>query len=174
MNKSATPAFHPAPHSHRWRFPRWGLLLLAAILGAAILALPLPGPDARPAERTFHVQASRFEFAPALLRANPGDRVTIELTSTDVVHGLAIDGYNLSVTVDPGQTRRLQFIASRPGAFPLRCSATCGNLHPFMLGKLYVGGNALFWKTGLLSLLAVGAVFGYALLGEPKRLEQGW
>jgi plastocyanin len=149
------------------------LLLLCVLLGAVVLALPLPGRPASPAEHIFHVQASRFEFSPAVLRVNPGDQVTIELTSTDVVHGLVVDGYNLSTTADPGQTSRLQFTASRSGVFRLRCSATCGNLHPFMIGKLYVGGSTLFWKVSLLSVLTVSVAFIYGYLARSKVVVRG-
>jgi nitrous oxide reductase len=86
------------------------------------------------------------------------DRVTIELTATDVVHGLSIDGYNLSTTADPGQTARLTFIADQEGSFRFRCTVTCGNLHPFMIGKLHVGQNTLLWRASGLSILALFAV----------------
>jgi heme/copper-type cytochrome/quinol oxidase subunit 2 len=90
---------------------------------------------------------------------NPGDRVTIELQSTDVVHGLYVDGYQVAQTVDPGQTARLTFVADRAGTFRLRCSVTCGPLHPFMIGKLVVGSNALLWRAAGLALLALAGVF---------------
>jgi heme/copper-type cytochrome/quinol oxidase subunit 2 len=127
----------------------------AGLIAVLILAVPLPAGLAAPAERTFHIQASRFQYLPAVLKVNPGDRVTLELAATDVVHGLSIDGYDLEMTADPGQTARLTFVADRPGAFRFRCSVTCGNLHPFMIGKLYVGQNLLFWRAALLAVLAV-------------------
>ena len=106
------------------------------------------------AERFFHVDAGNFTYSPAVLYANPGDRVTIELASTDVVHGLYVDGYDLNVIADPGQPATLSFIADRPGTFRLRCSVTCGALHPFMTGKIQVGPNLLFWRGIGLALLA--------------------
>jgi hypothetical protein len=73
----------------------------------------------------------------------------------DVVHGLSIDGYKLATTADPGQTARLTFVADRRGSFRFRCTMTCGNLHPFMIGKLQVGQNTLLWRAILLSGLAL-------------------
>ena len=32
---------------------------------------------------------------------------------------------------------------------------TCGNMHPFMIGKLQVGQNDLFWRAVLLAGLAL-------------------
>jgi cytochrome c oxidase subunit 2 len=101
------------------------------------------------------VEASRFAYSPAVLRANPGDRVTIELASTDVVHGLEIDGYGLSITADPGQPAAMTFLADRSGTFRMRCSVTCGAMHPFMIGKLQIGQNVWLWRGGGLALLAV-------------------
>ena len=131
---------------------------LPAILGMAILFLPFPGRPGQPVERFFRVEASRFAYSPSTLKVNPGDRVTLELASTDVVHGLAVDGYGLQVSADPGQTARLTFIADRSGAFRFHCSVTCGPLHPFMIGKIQVGENTLWWRAAGLALLAVTTV----------------
>jgi len=75
----------------------------------------------------------RSERLPVRARSHPresGDHVTIDLVSTDVVHGLYLDGYDLNVTADPGQTATLSFVADRSGSFRFRCSVTCGALHP--------------------------------------------
>jgi heme/copper-type cytochrome/quinol oxidase subunit 2 len=129
--------------------------LLFAGLTLLVLFLPIPVKATTPIERTFRIQASRFEYSPAVLTANPGDQVTIELLATDVVHGLSIDGYDLETTADPGQTARLTFIADRQGSFRFRCTVTCGNMHPFMIGKLRVGQNNLFWRAVLLAGIAL-------------------
>lgn len=128
-----------------------------AALVVAFAPMPLPRPD--PTERTFKVDASRFEFSPSVLTVNHGDRVTIELTSTDVVHGLYLDGYNLETTTDPGQTTTLTFTADSPGSFRFRCSVTCGDMHPFMIGKIRVGHNILLWRgIGLVILVGLGVM----------------
>ena len=133
-------------------------ILNLLLLGLAMLTLalaPLPASFAAPQDRYFRVQASSFDYAPAQLRVNPGDRVTIELVSEDVVHGMYIDGYDLEVQADPGQPARLRFVADKSGTFRFRCSVTCGALHPFMIGKLKVGINWLFWKSlGAAALVA--------------------
>ena len=117
------------------RFSLWRWLALAG-LAFLVLFLPFPVNANAPVERTFRIQASQFEYSPAVLAVNPGDRVTIELLATDVVHGLSIDGYDLETAADPGQTARLTFVADRQGSFRFRCTVTCGNMHPFMIGKL--------------------------------------
>ena len=135
----------------------WQQWLLLAGLALAVVLIPFPANAAAPTDRTFHILASQFEYNPAILSVNPGDRVTIELAATDVVHGLSIDGYNLAITSDPGQTARLSFVADRQGSFRFRCTVTCGNLHPFMIGKLKVGRNVLLWRAIALSGLALVA-----------------
>lgn len=133
-------------------------ILFIAILVVAFA--PLPVQRHEPTERTFRVEASSFEYTPAVLAVNPGDLVTIELTSNDVVHGLYLDGYKLEISADPGQTASLTFVADRPGSFRFRCSVTCGELHPFMIGKLKVGQNSLFWRgIGLAVIVMLAGVW---------------
>jgi heme/copper-type cytochrome/quinol oxidase subunit 2 len=136
---------------------RWQARAVWVGLALIVLFTPFPASATTPSDRTFHIQASRLEYTPAVLSVNPGDRVTIELTATDVVHGLSIDGYNVATTADPGQTARLTFVADRQGSFRLRCTVTCGNMHPFMIGKLEVGQNRLFWRAIALAGLALVA-----------------
>ena len=138
--------------------PKW-TWIAGGVVAVLILVVPLPASFATPSEHTFKIQASRFQYSPAILTVNPGDRGTVDLESTDVVHGLSIDGYPLEMTADPGQTSRISFVADQPGAFRFRCSVTCGNLHPFMIGKLNVGPNTLLWKASALGLLLVGLGF---------------
>jgi heme/copper-type cytochrome/quinol oxidase subunit 2 len=131
-----------------------GSWLVLGLLALAIVFTPLPVGTAVPTSHTLHLTASSFAFSPAVIKVNPGDQVTIDLTSTDVVHGLYLDGYDLEMTADPGQTATLTFTADKTGTFRFRCSVTCGALHPFMIGKLKVGPNTLLWRGIALSILA--------------------
>lgn len=135
---------------------RFSLLWLVAV--AAILFYPAPGKASQPLERTFRVEAGRFAYSPSILKVNQGDQVTLELLSNDVVHGLAIDGYDLEIVADPGRTSRLTFTANRKGTFRFRCSVTCGSMHPFMIGKIQVGDNLFWLRTAGLALLAVAVI----------------
>ena len=127
--------------------------------GLVVAFAPLPVPSIAPQERTFRIDARQFAYSPSELRVNPGDTVNIQLVSTDVVHGLYVDGYDISVESDPGQTATLTFIADKPGSFRFRCNVTCGAMHPFMIGKLNVGSNNwLFRSIGLAMLAIVGMI----------------
>jgi heme/copper-type cytochrome/quinol oxidase subunit 2 len=131
------------------------LLLLLAMAGLAVAFAPLPEPVTAPQERTFRIDARQFAYSPSELAVNAGDTITIELISTDVVHGLYIDGYDLAVEADPGQTATMTFTADRSGSFRFRCNVTCGAMHPFMIGKLTVGTNDWFLRSAGLAVVAV-------------------
>ena len=126
----------------------------------ALIVMFVPAPDVRaePADRLIQIEAAQFSFNPGHFKVNPGDHVTVELTAIDVVHGLYLDSYGLAITADPGQTAIMQFTADRSGSFRFRCSVACGDMHPFMIGKLQVGTNWMLWRGAGLAGLAVLAV----------------
>ena len=134
-------------------------LLLFVMAGLVVAFVPLPAPPATPQERSFEVDARQYAYSPSELQVNQGDTVSIQLVSTDVVHGLYIDGYDVSIEADPGQTASLTFIANKSGSFRFRCNITCGAMHPFMIGKLTVGTDNWLYRSIVLAALAVfGAV----------------
>jgi len=136
------------------------ILLLLIMTGLVVAFAPLPVQPNAPQERTFRVEAGQFAYSPSELKVNPGDSVAIQLVSTDVVHGLYVDGYDISIEADPGQTKTLSFVADKPGSFRFRCNVTCGAMHPFMIGKLIVGSNNWFIRSiGLAALATIGVIF---------------
>ena len=135
------------------------ILLLLIMTGLVVAFAPLPVQPNAPQERTFRVEAGQFAYSPSELKVNPGDSVAIQLVSTDVVHGLYVDGYDISIEADPGQTKTLSFVADKPGSFRFRCNVTCGAMHPFMIGKLTVGSNNWFIRSiGLAALATIGVI----------------
>ena len=107
-----------------------------------------------PQERHLDLTAHTWEFQPGTVTVNKGDTVVIKLQSEDVVHGLYLDGYDISTQAEPGQPGELRFVADRDGAFHFRCAVPCGNLHPFMIGKLVVGPNLVWLRAVAATLLA--------------------
>lgn len=142
------PTFHNLMRSHFFLLP----LIVA---GLVVAFAPLPVRAIHPQERTFRVEARQFAYSPSELEVNPGDIVTIQLVSTDVVHGLYIDGYDISVEADPGKTAILIFTADKSGSFRMRCNVTCGAMHPFMIGKLSVGTNQWLYRSIGFAVLSV-------------------
>jgi plastocyanin len=149
----------------------WGGNLLFIAFALLILFAPLPLPSSAPTGRQIRIEASLFQFAPAEVQINPGDRVTVELAATDVVHGFSLDGYDFELKADPGQTVTGTFVADKAGVFRFRCSVPCGNLHPFMIGKLQVGPNLLLGRGIALGLLAILAAFWF-LRGSTQSLAR--
>ena len=137
---------------------RLSLLFFLALTGLVVAFAPIPVQSITPQERTFRIDARQFAYSPSELRVNAGDTVNIQLVSTDVVHGLYVDGYNISVETDPGQTATLTFVADKPGSFRFRCNVTCGAMHPFMIGKLTVGSNHWLYRSVGLAALAIVSV----------------
>ncbi len=133
-------------------------LLLFVTAGLVVAFVPLPVPSIAPQERTFQIDARQFSYSPSELNVNAGDTVTIKLVSNDVVHGLYVDGYDVFVEADPGQTKTLSFVANKPGSFRFRCNITCGAMHPFMIGKLTVGSNHWLYRSIGLALVAIMGV----------------
>ena len=138
------------------------LLALGALVAATISLLPTPA-DAMDKEVTVEIEASQYAYEPNVIDVSLGQRVVLELSSSDVVHGIYLDGYDLDVVTDPGKTARLSFIADQPGTFRFRCSVTCGPLHPFMIGQLKVEPNPKVRRIvgGSLSALLVGIALAW-------------
>ncbi len=89
--------------------------------------------------------AVRSSFEPSAVEVNRGDHVTIYLTNieqtTDELHGIGINEYNINVVVDPGETKTIEFVADRQGVFPFYCTNFCSALHQEMQGYLLVKGS---------------------------------
>ncbi len=88
--------------------------------------------------RHVEVSARRYEFEPAVVVVRSGETVHIMATSEDVTHGLAIDEYDINVTLEPGETAYAEFTAGEPGEHLMYCSVYCGPGHSGMHGTLVV------------------------------------
>jgi len=86
--------------------------------------------------------AVRSTLYPTAVEVQKGDTVTIHLTNieqtTDELHGLGINGYNINLVVDPGETKQVTFTADKGGVFPYYCTNFCSALHQEMQGYLMV------------------------------------
>lgn len=106
-------------------------------------------------EKVIEVRAKKFSYTPNIIKVNKGDKVKIRLISEDVTHGMFIDGYGLETHASPGQDGYISFLAKRTGKFSFRCSVTCGEFHPYMIGYLIVSPNIRFYLY-VLALILVG------------------
>jgi plastocyanin len=93
-------------------------LLLLVMAGLVVAFAPLPGQPIARQERTVRVEAHQFAYSPSELKVNPGDTVTM-LVST-VSFTAYIDGWHLGRR--SSQTATITFIADEPGS---SAAATC-------------------------------------------------
>jgi len=119
----------------------------------------MAGAAVRAEDRFFEIKAKKFSYTPNVITVNRGDNVRIRLLSEDVRHGIYVDGYGVRTTARPGRDGSLKFTADKPGRYTFRCSVTCGEFHPYMVGHLKVLPNSPFRLFGLvIAGIAVGAV----------------
>jgi cytochrome c oxidase subunit 2 len=88
------------------------------------------------------VVAQMWSFTPSEIRVPEGAEVTIKATSTDVVHGLSIEGTRVNVMLLPGQITELKYTFKRAGEHLLICHEYCGRAHHMMGGSVIVEPRA--------------------------------
>ena len=89
-----------------------------------------------------HMVVIRSHYKPDIIRVKQGDKVVIDITNVesaeDATHGFGLHGYNITASIDPGATQRVEFVASKPGVYPWYCTEFCSALHMEMTGWLLV------------------------------------
>ncbi len=132
---------------------RIAVITLLLVIAAMLIPLPWLAPMP-PQARTIQVRARQFAYEPSVIQVQRGDTVTIHLESLDAAHGFYVDGYAVDLQAEPGKSAQATFVADREGKFRIRCSVSCGALHPFMIGELQVEPNAPFARAALATLVA--------------------
>ena len=84
----------------------------------------------------------RSHFNPERITVKEGDKIVWRVTNLeraiDATHGFAIPVYNVNLSLEPGETAKIEFVADTPGTFPSYCSEFCSALHLEMMGYLMV------------------------------------
>ncbi len=84
----------------------------------------------------------RSHYTPDRVEVKAGDHVIWHLTnidtSLDATHGFAVPGYNINVSLEPGETATVEFDADASGVYPFYCSEFCSALHLEMAGYFLV------------------------------------
>lgn len=104
----------------------------------AIAPTPLPNSPRALAPQVIRILAKRWEFIPAEIRVTKGDRVVLEVSSLDTLHGISIPDFNINRVLAPGRVERIEFTATKVGRFDFVCSIVCGQEHRGMRGVLIV------------------------------------
>ncbi len=86
----------------------------------------------------------RSHYTPEHVELNKGDHVIWHMTNLerarDATHGFAISGYNIELSLEPGESQTIEFDASIPGTFTYYCTEFCSALHLEMIGYMLVKG----------------------------------
>jgi nitrous-oxide reductase len=84
----------------------------------------------------------RSHFKPERIEIKKGDHVVWHMTNLeqtrDATHGFALSGYNINLSLEPGETQTIEFDAVMDGTFTYYCTEFCSALHLEMLGYLLV------------------------------------
>lgn len=98
--------------------------------------------ERRPDGVHVYMSAIRSHFTPDIIRVKQGETVHVHLTNLeqayDATHGFAIENYNINLSLEPGESEDVTFVADRAGTFPLYCTEFCSALHLEMAGYLVV------------------------------------
>ncbi len=91
---------------------------------------------------TVNMTAVRSHFVPEHVEINEGDTVTWRITAVettqDATHGFCIGGYNVNLSLEPGEFIEFTFVADKSGTYPFYCTEFCSALHLEMMGYLHI------------------------------------
>jgi len=94
----------------------------------------------------------RSHITPETIEAEVGDEVIIHLTNLeraeDEVHGFAMYGQDVQLSLEPGKTATARFTVDKEGVFPYYCTEFCSALHLEMQGYLLVKPKGYKAKAG--------------------------
>ncbi len=95
---------------------------------------------------TINMTAIRSHFTPEHVMIEEGDEVTWRITNLeatqDATHGFCIGGYNINLSLEPGEYDEATFTADHAGTYPFYCTEFCSALHLEMMGYLHIKPKA--------------------------------
>jgi heme/copper-type cytochrome/quinol oxidase subunit 2 len=114
-----------------------------------------PQRSAEPPPRIIAMTAKDFEFDPAVIHLKVGDKVRLQVISTDRTHGLHIDAFpdGAKANTPPGlafifgedcwklkkgESVPVDIEATEPGTYAFLCCKSCGTGHKRMKGQIVV------------------------------------
>jgi nitrous-oxide reductase len=84
----------------------------------------------------------RSHFTPDQIEVTKGDQIVWHITNNekarDATHGFALPLYDVNLSLEPGKTETISFVADTSGTFPFYCTEFCSALHLEMMGYFLV------------------------------------
>jgi len=94
--------------------------------------------EVAPGRFEVRMQATEAGFNPTEVRVPVGAHVAFLVTSTDVPHGLLIEGTDVEIDVFPMSTAEAEYVFEEPGEYRFMCHVYCGGGHDMMTGRIVV------------------------------------
>ena len=98
------------------------------------------GSSATATRSSVYMTAVRSHFTPDIIRVKKGDHVHLHITNIeqakDATHGFALDGYNINLSLEPGEHDDVDFVRRRARRVPVL-------LHRVLLGAAPGDGRLL-------------------------------
>jgi len=89
-----------------------------------------------------YMTAIRSHYTPEHVEVNVGDHVVWHLTNIestmDATHGFSLPGYDINLSLEPGEAATIEFDADQAGTYTYYCSEFCSALHLEMMGYFLV------------------------------------
>lgn len=131
-------------------------------------------------QRKFDITVQQWYFEPAVIKVNPGDNVSFNLTGKDVWHGFAINELGINLTIHGNETMTKEVVIPADlteGSYTMYCSVFCGLGHPYLKGRIIVGEPKLFLGIGLgralpyVATLAMAVIFAAVVVIGGRRVR---
>ena len=89
-------------------------------------------------ERVIKIVAQRFLFTPGEINLKKGEKVRLEFTSLDFIHGFNVPDLNIRANLPPGQITTIYLTPQKSGTYDFICDNFCGAGHEDMGGRIIV------------------------------------
>lgn len=124
--------------------------------------------------KTFEISAKQWDFTPAAIEVNPGDKVSFIVTSEDITHGFSITrlGVNLVLSPQVEVVSDVVIPLDMPeGVYIMYCTIFCGTGHSDMQGTILV--SAPSFEVGkflpyIATLIMAGMFTGFIVIGRRR------
>ena len=112
------------------------LLVLGLMTGLAMYNVPTRAQA--DSTQVIKITASKFHFTPDHITLVKGQPVTLQLTSSDRVHGFMIRTLKIDTEINPGKVTEVTLTPQTAGTFTAICDHYCGLGHGNMKMKVVV------------------------------------
>jgi cytochrome c oxidase subunit 2 len=105
----------------------------------AVFVLVAQAPEAADSTRTIDITLARYAFSPERIEVRLGERVRLNVVSTDGPHGFRLEELGVNARIPAGGKQvTVELTPKKAGTFAISCSEYCGIGHGRMKALLVV------------------------------------